>query len=283
MQAAPVAHETRDVAAYYASSDLLARLEAALREDGVDPEAPPLEALVAFDQFHGRGIEATEELAARLRVDASHRLLDVGSGLGGPARVFARRFGCRIAGIDLTSAFCMLASELNRRTGLDAQVEIHEGDALAMPFADASFDGAYSMNVSMNIADKGALYRELRRVLKPGAWLVLSELARGAGPEPEYPLPWAATPATSFLSTPEDTRRGLEAAGFEVVECLDHTAKNEAYAAKARATLKGGGKHPHRAIPLIHGDNARAVMTNSSRGVSEGRLIPIEVFARRRS
>ena len=110
----------------------------------------------------------------------------------------------------------------------------------------------------------------------------LSELARGSGAEPEYPLPWAATPATSFLSTPEDTRRGLESTGFEVQECLDHTAKNEAYAAKARATLKAGGKHPHRAIPLIHGDNARTVMTNSARGVSEGRLIPIEIFARRR-
>lgn len=271
-----------DVAAYYGRGDLLSRLEAALRDEGVDPVAPPLEALVAYDQFHGRGIEATEELATRLQVDPSHRLLDVGAGLGGPARVFAKRFGCRVAGIDLTTEFCTLARELNRRTGLDARVEIHEGDALATPFADASFDGAYSMNVSMNIADKAALYRELHRVLKPGAWLVLSELARGSGAEPEYPLPWAATPATSFLSTPEDTRRGLEAAGFEVEECLDHTAKNEAYAAKARATLKAGGKHPHRAIPLIHGDNARTVMTNSARGVSEGRLIPIEILARRR-
>ena len=273
---------SKDVAAYYRSDGLLARLEAALREDGVDPAAPPLETLVAYDQFHGRGIEATEELAARLQVEASHRLLDVGSGLGGPARVFARRFGCRVAGIDLTTEFCALARELNRRTGLDARVEIHEGDALATPFADASFDGAYSMNVSMNIADKAALYRELHRVLRPGAWLVLSELARGSGAEPEYPLPWAATPATSFLSTPEDTRRGLESAGFEVQDCLDHTAKNEAYAANARATLKAGGKHPHRAIPLIHGDNARTVMTNSARGVSEGRLIPIEIFARKR-
>jgi SAM-dependent methyltransferase len=274
-----------EVAAYYASGDLLARLEVALRADGADPAAPPLEALAAYDQFHGRGIEATEELAAhlaaRFAIDASHHLLDVGCGFGGPARVFARRFGCRVAGIDLTTAFCALARELNRRTGLDTRVEIHEGDALAMPFSDASFDGAYSMNVSMNIADKATLYRELHRALKPGAWLVLSELARGGGAEPEYPLPWAATPATSFLSTPEDTRRGLESTGFEVVECHDHTAKNEAYAARARATLKAGGQHPHRAIPLIHGDRARAVMTNSSRGVSEGRLIPIEIFARK--
>ena len=272
-----------EVAAYYARGDLLARLEAALREDGADPAAPSLEALAAYDQFHGRGIEATEELAARLAVDASHHLLDVGSGLGGPARVFARRFGCRVSGIDLTAEFCALARELNRRTGLEARVSIHEGDALAMPFADATFDGAYSMNVSMNIADKAGLWHELRRVLKPGGWLVLSELARGTGPAPEYPLPWAETPATSFLATPDETRLGLESAGFEVLECLDQTARNEAYAARARAALKAGAKHPHRAIALVHGDRARAVMANSAHGVSQGRLVPIEVFARRRA
>lgn len=272
-----------EVAAYYARGDLLARLEAALREDGADPAAPALEALAAYDQFHGRGIEATEELAARLAVRPAHHLLDVGSGLGGPARVFARRFGCRVTGVDLTAEFCALARELNRRTGLEARVSIHEADALAMPFEDAFFDGAYSMNVSMNIADKAALWRELRRVLKPGGWLALSELARGTGPAPEYPLPWAQTPATSFLATPAETRRGLEAAGFEVLECLDHTARHEAYAARARATLKAGGKHPHRAIPLVHGEGARTVMTHSARGVSEGRLIPIEVLARRQA
>ena len=270
------------VASYYRSDDLLARLEAALREDGADPAAPTVEDLAPYDQFHGRGIEATLEIAERIAVEAGHHLLDVGSGLGGPARVFARRFGCRVTGIDLTAEFCALAAELTRRVALHEQVGFHAGDALAMPFDDGSFDGAYSMNVSMNIADKAALYREVGRVLKPGGWLLLSELARGAGAEPDYPLPWAESPATSFLATADETRRGLEAAGFEVIDCLDHTARNNDYADRARAILKAGGRHPHRAIPLVHGERARVVMSNSARGVAEGALVPIEVFARRR-
>ena len=85
-----------------------------------------------------------------------------------------------------------------------------------MPFDDASFDGAYSMNVSMNIADKRALYREIRRVLKPGAWLVLSEAAQGPGGAPDYPTPWARTAASSFLATEAETRASLEACGFAI-------------------------------------------------------------------
>ena len=95
-------------------------------------------------------------------------LLDIGSGLGGPARYFAQRFGCRVTGIDLTAEFCEVARELTRLLELEDRVTIEHGNALAMPFADARFDGAYSMNVSMNIKDKDRLYREVARVLKPG-------------------------------------------------------------------------------------------------------------------
>ena len=87
------------------------------------------------------------------------------------------------------------------------RVDFHAGDALAMPFADARFDGAYSMNVSMNIADKAAFYRELHRVLRPGAWLLLSELAEGSGAALDYPTPWAASAQASFLATPQQTER----------------------------------------------------------------------------
>lgn len=149
----------RDIATHYAQGDLLARLQAALREDGVEPERPSIDSLAPYDHFHGRGLEATEEIAARMEARPADHLLDIGSGLGGPARYFARRFGCRVSGIDLTAEFCELARHLTRLVGLEERVRFELGNALAMPFADASFDGAYSMNVSMNIADKGALYR----------------------------------------------------------------------------------------------------------------------------
>jgi len=272
----------RNITDHYGRGNLLERLAAALAEDGADPARPSLEALAPYDQFHTRGLEATEEIAGALQVEAGHHLLDVGSGIGGPARYMHRRFGCRVTGIDLTAEFCDVARHLTGRVGFGDKVRFEHGDALAMPFADASFDGAYSMNVSMNIADKPAFYREIRRVLKPGGWLLLSEIARGPGAEPEYPTPWAASAATSFLATPEATRRGLEAAGFAIQRF--RTTEKEAmdFGARSREMVACGEKPPHRAVMLVHGDIARAAMANTSRGVAEARIVPIEVLARRR-
>ena len=270
-----------DIARHYSSGTLLARLNVALVDDGADPAHPTMEALAPYDQFHGRGLEATEQIASMLEVAAQDHLLDIGSGIGGPARYMAHRFGCGVTGIDLTSEFCDVARYLTRLLGLESKVNFELGDALKMPFADASFDGAYSMNVSMNIADKPALYREIRRVLKPGGWLMLSELAKGPGAPLDYPTPWAATAASSFLATPEETRAGLEAEGFEVVAFRDTAEEGRAYSVRSKAMVERGEKPPHRAVQLIHGENAVAAMRNSSRGAAEGRFIPIEVLSRR--
>jgi len=272
----------RSVTNHYSRGDLLLRLNAALADDGVDPTRPQIDTLAPYDQFHGRGMEATQEIAAMLKAAPMDHLLDIGSGIGGPARYMAHRFGCQVTGIDLTAEFCEVARHLTRLLAMDSQVSFELGDALAMPFADAAFDGAYSMNVSMNIADKPALYREIRRVLKPGGWLMLSELAKGPGAPLDYPTPWAATANTSFLSTPEETRHGLEAAGFDVVEFRETTEAVKAYGARSRAMVEGGRKPPHRAVQLIHGENAPIAMRNSSVGVNEGRVVPVEVFCRKR-
>jgi ubiquinone/menaquinone biosynthesis C-methylase UbiE len=272
-----------DITGHYSDGQLLSRLNAALREDGVDPAHPSMAALAPYDQFHGRGLEATEEAVALMSAGASDHLLDVGSGIGGPARYVAARFGCRITGIDLTEEFCEVARHLTCALGMQDQVAFETGDALSMPFPDASFDGAYSMNVSMNIADKPALYRELRRVLKPGAWLLLSEIAKGEGPEPEYPTPWAASAAASFLSTPEATRQGLVDAGFAVRQLRSTREAALAFAARSRAMVERGEKPPHRAVMLIHGNLAAQAMRNSARGLAEGALVPIEVLAERLS
>ena len=269
-----------DITAHYSRGELLGRLNAALRDDGADPAHPTLEALAPYDQFHGRGIESTRELADALKVSAGDHLLDVGSGIGGPARYFAKRFGCRVTGIDLTPEFCDVARKLTALLGLDTQVRFEQGDALAMPFPDAGFAGAYSMNVSMNIADKAAFYREIRRVLRPGGWLVLSEVAKGPGAPIDFPTPWAATKEASFLQTPEETRAGLEAAGFRVERVEDKMPLAKAYGARVRAMVERGEKPPHRAVDLIHGERAPVAIANMATGMREGRVTPIEVFAR---
>ena len=271
-----------NVVNHYSRGDLLLRLNAALADDSVDPSRPQIDTLAPYDQFHGRGLEATQEIAAMLKVAPTDHLLDVGSGIGGPARYMAHRFGCRVTGIDLTAEYCEVARHLTRLLAMESQVEFELGDALAMPFADATFDGAYSMNVSMNIADKAALYGEVRRVLKPGSWLMLSELAKGPGAPLDYPTPWAATASTSFLATPEETRNGLEAAGFEIVQFRETTEAVKAYGARSRAMVDRGEKPPHRAVQLMHGDIAPLAMKNTVRGVAEGSIIPVEILSRKR-
>jgi SAM-dependent methyltransferase len=271
------------IAGHYSSGGLSERLRAALRGDGIDPDQPTLAALAPYDQFHGRGLEATEEVAAALSPVTGDHVLDIGSGIGGPARFVAERYGCRVTGIDLTPEFCVLARHLTAQLGLDDRVDFEAGSALAMPFADRSFDAAYSMNVSMNVADKPGFYGEIARVLKPGARLVLSELARGPGPELDYPTPWAASAETSFLATPDETRADLEAAGFVIVELADKLAESAAYGARARALVEPGGKPPHRAVHLIHGDLAETAIANSARGAAEGGILPIEILCRKRN
>jgi len=269
-----------DVTRHYTKGDLMGRLEKALREDGADPARPSIEQLAPYDHFHGRGLEATAEMVGQLGIAPDDHLLDIGSGIGGPARYIARRFGCRVTGIDLTEEFVKVARRLTERLDMLERVRFEQGDALAMPFLAGSFAGAYSMNVSMNIEDKGRLYSAVKRVLRRGGWLLLSELAKGPGPAMAYPTPWAATAAASFLQTPEETKAGLEAAGFRIERLEQKLEQAIAYGKRAREIVEKGGKPPHRAVELIHGEDAKQAMANMSAGLKEGRVVPIEVLAR---
>ncbi|HEY2884970.1 MAG TPA: class I SAM-dependent methyltransferase [Rhizomicrobium sp.] len=271
-----------DITTHYSRGNLLHRLNAALAEDGIDPGRLSIEALAPYDQFHGRGLEATVEIANLLEIDATDEILDIGSGIGGPARYFAHRFGCQVTGIDLTAEFCDVARDLTRLLALEGRVKFELGNALAMPFAKGRFDGAYSINVSMNIADKGGFYRDIHRVLKPRGWLMLSELAKGTEAELDYPTPWAESAHTSFLSTPEETRSGLMQAGFDVVQSRSTLEQALAFGARSRAMVERGEKAPHRAVHLMHGELATQAIANTARGLSEGRIVPIEVLARKR-
>ena len=272
-----------ELASHYGRGDLLLRLRAALKDDQADPDHPTIDALAPYDQFHGRGMEATADLLALMPARPADHILDIGSGLGGPARCVADRFGCRVTGIDLMTEFCDVARRLSQLLGLDKRTAFEVADALSMPFASGSFDGASSLNVSMNIADKAALYREARRVLKPDGWLALSEIARGSGPELDYPTAWAASAESSFLATAAETVSRLDSAGFEVLSCRSTLDKMLAFGARSRELVQRGEKAPHRAVMLIHAENAAAAIRNTARGFSEGRIVPIEILARRRT
>jgi SAM-dependent methyltransferase len=268
------------VARHYGSGGIAERVIAALRAaKGPDVPLTP-ENLAPYDHFHGRGVAATEELAAQLQPQPGEHLLDIGSGFGGPARWFAAKFGVHVTGVDLTPEFCAAARALNDATGLADRVTIVEGSALALPVPDAGFDAAYSQNVIMNIADKRLFYREAFRALKPGGRLALSNLCAGPAGEPYFPVPWATTRDTSFLATAEDMRADLVAAGFEIASFRDITETTREAQRRTRARVERGDM-PRVALDIIRGERAREMQLNSIRTIEDGRGRAIEALVRK--
>ena len=213
-----MSYSPQAVAEHYGKRDLAQTILAALRAAGKDVARMTIDDLAPVDEFHTGGRNATARLAQLAEVKAGQRVLDVGCGIGGPSRYLASTFGCAVTGIDLTAEFIEVANMLAGRTGLSGKVTYRQGNALELPFADASFDLVWSQNAAMNIEDRARLYGEMRRVLKTSGRLAIQDVAAGPGGEPYYPAPWASDQSISFLMTPQRTRDLLERAGFRVLQ-----------------------------------------------------------------
>jgi ubiquinone/menaquinone biosynthesis C-methylase UbiE len=193
----------------------------------------------------------------------------------------AMTYGCRVTGIDLTDEFVAAAIELSERTGLAGRVAFRQGDALAMPFPDSTFDCACCFNVAMNIADKAGLASEIRRVLKLGGRVVWTETTQGPGGPAYFPLPWARTADISHLVPAAELRRAIEGAGLRIVEWTDETEiSTAAMAAAARDPQAAAATQA--AQGTIMGDDFAVRLTNSGRSMREGRTAPILLLAERR-
>jgi sarcosine/dimethylglycine N-methyltransferase len=249
---------------HYPAHEIEARLLAAIRIAGLDPDkglAP--EDLGALDHLHTGGRRATLELLELVPIQAHERALDVGAGVGGPARLLARARGCHVVCLELSPDYCTAARFLNRLTGLEDRVEVQEGSALDLPFPEASFDLVWMQNVGMNIADKPRLYAGVRRVLKPGGRFAFQEIVAGEAGEPYFPLPWATDPADSFLVPVADLRAGLEERGF-VAEVFEDTSDAELRRPSAAAA-------PGPLTMAVFVDGIAEKVGNSRRSLQEGR------------
>jgi ubiquinone/menaquinone biosynthesis C-methylase UbiE len=247
---------------------------ASLAAIGKNLDALTIDDLAASDQFHGGGKPATERLVRLAAPVRGARVLDVGAGFGGPARLLASEHGCDVTTIDLTESYVEAARLLTGRLKLGDRVRHHVGNALALPFPDGAFDLVWTQNSGMNIADKERLYAEIHRVLRPGGTLALQEPMAGPVQPVLYPVMWARDPSTSFLRAPGDMRRVIERAGFRVRLWDDVTEENVGPA--------GGAAVPAHSIQrLVMGDALEPILAAGQRNRVEKRLVSIQAVCDR--
>jgi ubiquinone/menaquinone biosynthesis C-methylase UbiE len=250
---------------HYSARDIETRILAAIRAAGLDPDqrlSP--EALGALDHFHTGGLRASLELQELAGITGEDRVLDIGSGLAGPARLLASTLGCHVDCIEMSADFCAGAALLNRLTGLDDRIKVHQGSALDLPFPDDSFDVVWMQNVGMNIADKRKLYGEICRVLKPGGRYAFQEMAAGKTATSYFPLPWATDPADSCLVSTDEMRDVLGESGF-VAELLEDTSDAHLGASTANAA-------PSTLTLGVYVDNLAEKAKNARRSLEEGQV-----------
>lgn len=272
---AGLTHQGQQVAAHWArlSLTLDGALET-LRSRGIEPERATAEDVHAVDMLHMGGLAATDALAQMAGVCPGQQVLDVGAGVGGPARRLAQKYGAQVCGLELSEAVHQTAVALTALVRLQERVHHTQGSALALPFPDGSFDVVVMQHVAMQIAEKDRLFAECVRVLKPGGALALHEIFLGQGGEPQFPLAWAADPAMSSLEPLAACTARLARWGLQAGDFLDQTEQGRRYhAANMEAWRLALAQQQGADGRSIEATTTRlATATSMERNLREGRL-----------
>lgn len=262
------------ISGHYGWSGLMEAIEEEIRSKGIDPQQVTVAALAPVDNYHWHRLAGTLALARAADITAADRVLDVGGGIGGPARQLAHRFGCHVTVLDLTAEYCAVGEQLTAWTGLTDQVTFIHANALEMPLPDASFDVVWTQHASMNIPDKAGLYREIARVVRPGGRFAFFDVLAGPNQPIHFPVPWAADPSFNFLLSPEDTRALIAAAGFgEVSWMTDEALEAELERPDPSADEPPG--QPGLNPGLLNGPDGPRMGANVARNSDEGRILPV--------
>jgi ubiquinone/menaquinone biosynthesis C-methylase UbiE len=269
------------IAHHYARGGLIEAIESGFAQMGKTRDTITIDDLSAVDEFHIGGRKATEELTSQLGMTAADHVLDVGSGLGGPARFLAHHFKCQVSGVDLTPDYVETANRLCQWLGLDDRVTLYQSTALAMPFQDSTFSKAYMLHVGMNIEDKESLCLEIARVLRPGALFAIYDVMRIADGELLFPVPWASTCESSALGSPERYKRALERAGFEILFERNRKDFALAYFADQKARSLAAGVAGGLGLHTLMGEKRQDQIRNMTACISQGIIAPCELIARK--
>jgi len=247
--------------------DILVRLG----EQEVDMENVSRNHIAGVDEFHVRGAEVSRELASGIGLDNS-AVLDVGCGIGGPSRMLADDFNCRVTGIDLSHEFIRTASALSQLVGLQDKTEFLQASALDLPFEEGSFDVAWTQHVQMNIKDKSKFYSEIERVLSGKGTFVYYDIFRKNGEDVDYPVPWANDASLSFLDTPANMKCILRELGFRKIQSTDQSHKGSQFLTGLFEKLKKNGP-PKIGLNVLMGTSTKEKLVNILKGLKEEKIL----------
>lgn len=261
-----------DVKEQYEREHIFEDIITALEKAGIPKSTITRKQLAAADEFHIRGFEVTAELAKQVPFEKGMKVLDVGCGIGGPSRFFADEYGCLVTGIDLTPEFVRTAKLLSELVGLQDRTNFIEGNALALPLPDASFDRVITQHVQMNIAEKEKFYQEISRVLKPGGIFIYYDIFSMAHQPISFPLPWADTEDLNHLITTDELKTLLANASLELTTTTDQTKSSIDFFQKL---MEHSSKHglPSFGLVMVVGNSLMQKLKNLYQNVIEGRLV----------
>lgn len=141
---------------------------------------------------HYGGLGATEELAELCHIGEGSYVLDVGCGAGQTACLLAKRYGCRVMGVDIVERMVERSRERAEAEGVADRAEFRVADAQSLPFDDETFDAVITESVTVFPEDKEKVAQEYVRVAKPGGYVGLSESTWLKAPPPPEILEWVA-------------------------------------------------------------------------------------------
>jgi SAM-dependent methyltransferase len=256
---------------HYNKAQLFEEIIERLMMQGINPNKISRSDLSGVDEFHVRGAEVSREIAREINLSKA-RVLDVGCGIGGPARMIADEFNCNVTGIDMSHEFILAARQLSELVGLRDKTQFLQGDALELPFEDGSFDVVWTQHVQMNISDKARFYSEIARVLTENGMFIYYDIFRKNSADVDYPVPWANDPSISFLGSILNMETILKNLGFTKVQTSNQTDRAiEFFSGMFERNNKSGPKKP--GLDILMGDSTPEKFGNVLKGLKENKIV----------
>jgi len=261
----------QSIEAHYLKENLYGEILNRLEEKGVDLNHVQRSDIAGVDEFHVRGAAVSKELASTLPLKGL-KVLDMGSGLGGPCRLLADEYDCHATGIDLSTEFVHTANALSKLVGLSQKTHFVQGSATELPFEDNSFDVVWTQHVQMNIPDKQKFYSEAYRVLRPGGHFLYYDIFRKSDGDVTYPMPWAAHEGLSFLFKGEEMAKIMAELGFTLKSKTDQTEAGIEFFTTLLARIKAYGP-PTLGLNVLMGESTKPKLTNLLEHFQKGVLL----------